>query len=130
METRVKRNALFNKGAHPRPSLCDKSSVHLKISKTIGKTKETKRTKEVKGKQHTQNIENTKHNKYKQNVQIYVAQTGHRSKSVFCLFVFGIIGVFLQVVPLIALVILFSFWFYLWLLMFSNFMFKHVPGNN
>ena len=42
-------NALFNNGAHPRPSLFEESSVHLKISKTIGKTKETKTTKEVKG---------------------------------------------------------------------------------
>ena len=42
-----KVNALFNKGAHPRPSLFEESSVHLKISKNIGKTKETKETKEV-----------------------------------------------------------------------------------
>ena len=42
-----KVNILFNKGAHPRPSLFEESSVHLNISKTIGKTK-TKTTKEVK----------------------------------------------------------------------------------
>ena len=45
-----KVNALFNKGAHPRPSLFEESNVHLKISKAIGKTKETKTTKEVKAK--------------------------------------------------------------------------------
>ena len=28
-----KVNALFNKGAHPHPSLLDESSVHLKLSK-------------------------------------------------------------------------------------------------
>ena len=43
-----KANALFNKRAHPRPSLFEESSVHLNISTTIGKTKETKTTKEVK----------------------------------------------------------------------------------
>ena len=57
METRVKRNALFNKGAHPCPSLFEESSVHLKMSKTIGETKKNKRTKEVKGK-NTKTIEN------------------------------------------------------------------------
>ena len=40
-----KMNALFNKGAHPRPSLFDESSVHLKISKTIGKPKKPKQPK-------------------------------------------------------------------------------------
>ena len=54
-----KVNALFNKGAHPRPSLFEESSVHLKISKTIGKTKETKTTKEVKAKT-IKTIEKTK----------------------------------------------------------------------
>ena len=43
-----KVNALFNKGAYPRPSLFEESSVHLEISKAIGKTKGTKATKEVK----------------------------------------------------------------------------------
>ena len=56
-------NALFNKGAHPRPSLFEESSVHLNISKTIGKTKETKTTKEVKAttiKNHRENQQNKK----------------------------------------------------------------------
>ena len=58
-----KVNALFNKGAHPRPSLFEESSVHLNISKTIGKTNETKTTKEVKGKtikHHRENQTTTK----------------------------------------------------------------------
>ena len=58
-----KVNAFFNKGAHRRPSLFDESSVHLKISKTIGKTKETKTTKEVKAttiKNHRANQNNIK----------------------------------------------------------------------
>ena len=45
-----KVNALFNKGAHPRPSLFEESNVHLEISKAIGQTRETKTTKEVKAK--------------------------------------------------------------------------------
>ena len=55
-----KVNAFFNKGAHPRPSLFEESSVHLKLSKTIGKTKETKTTKEVKTKTIKNHRENQK----------------------------------------------------------------------
>ena len=40
-----KVNALFNKGAHPRPSLFEESSVHLKISKPSGKPKKPKQPK-------------------------------------------------------------------------------------
>ena len=40
-----KVNALFNKGAHPRSSLFEKSSVHLKISKPSGKPKKPKKPK-------------------------------------------------------------------------------------
>ena len=61
-----KVNALFNKGAHPRPSLFEESSVHLKISKTIGKTKETKTTKEVKA----TTIKNHRENQNKQKQQL------------------------------------------------------------
>ena len=38
-------NALFNKGAHPRPSLFGESNVHLKISKPPGKPKKPKQPK-------------------------------------------------------------------------------------
>ena len=53
-----KVNALFNKGAHPRPSLFEESSVHLKLSKTIGKTKETKEVKATTIKNHRENHKN------------------------------------------------------------------------
>ena len=80
-----KMNALFNKGAHPRPSLFEESSVHLKISKTIGKTKETKTTKEVKAK----TIKNHRDNQNNKNFQTDFGQSGHGSESVvvFVLFV-------------------------------------------
>ena len=39
-----KVNALFNKGAHPRPSLFGESNVHLKISKPSGKPKKPKQS--------------------------------------------------------------------------------------
>ena len=42
-----KVNALFKKGAHPRPRFLEESSVHLDISGTIGKAKETKTTEEA-----------------------------------------------------------------------------------
>jgi len=45
-----KVNALFNKGAHPRPSLFEESSVPLEISKTIGKTTTTKTNKTMSAK--------------------------------------------------------------------------------
>ena len=38
-------NALFNKGAHPCPSLFEESSVHLEISKPSGKPKKPKQPK-------------------------------------------------------------------------------------
>ena len=60
-----KVNAFFNKGAHRRPSLFDESSVHLKISKTIGKTKETKTTKEVKAKTIKNHRENQKNKTFR-----------------------------------------------------------------
>ena len=81
-----KVNAFFNKGAHRRPSLFDESSVHLKISKTIGKTKETKTTKEVKATTIKNHRENQKKQK-KQNFQTHVGQSGHGSES-FVFFVF------------------------------------------
>ena len=40
-----KVNALFNKGAHPRPSLFEESSAHLKISKPSRKPKKPKQPK-------------------------------------------------------------------------------------
>ena len=54
-----KVNALFNKGAHPRPSLFEKTSVHLNISKTIGKTKETKEVTAKTIKNHRENQKKT-----------------------------------------------------------------------
>ena len=81
-----KVNALFNKGAHPRPSLFEESNVHLKISKTIGKTKETKTTKEVKAKTIKNHRENQKHQK-QQNFQTHVHFGRHGSESFVCLFV-------------------------------------------
>ena len=88
METRVKWNALFNKGAHPRPSLFEKSSVHLNISNTIGENQRNQNKKRGPG----ENLQTHREYKQKQNktnntkhFQTYVAQTGHRSKS--CVFV-------------------------------------------
>ena len=86
-----KVNALFNKGAHPRPSLFEESSVHLKISKTTGKTTETKTTKEVKA----STIKNRRENQNNNNCQTHVGQSGHGSES---------------------LVFVLLFWFSLWLL--------------
>jgi len=80
-------NALFIKGAHPRPSLFEESSVHLKISKTIGETKETKTTKEVKGKtiKPSRKPKTTKD----KNFQTHVGQSGHGSESFVCFSLFG-----------------------------------------
>ena len=79
-----KVNALFSKGAHPRPSLFEESGVHLKISKTTGKTAETKTTKEVK---ETNIITIGKtNNSTNQNFQTHVGQSGHGSESFFVLY--------------------------------------------
>ena len=83
-----KVNALFNKGAHPRPSLFEESSVHLNISKTIGKTKETKTTKEVK----TTTIQKpsrkpNKRGKHNKTVRPMSAKVDMGLKVLFCLFV-------------------------------------------
>ena len=78
-----KVNALFNKGAHPRPRLFEESSVRLNISTTIGKTKETKETKEAK----TKTIKNHRENQNKQrnqNFQTHVGQSGHGSENLVC----------------------------------------------
>ena len=101
-----KVNALFNKGAHPRPSLFEESSVHLKISKTIGKTKETKEVNAKTIKNHRENPK--RNNNKKQNVKTHVGQSGHGSESLFffvllvfpmvfdsvCLDLFGFFGFF------------------------------------
>ena len=79
-------NALFNKGAHPRPSLFEESSVHLKVTKTIGKTKETKTPKEVKAttiKNHREN----QHNQKKQTFRPMSAKVDMGLKVVFVGFV-------------------------------------------
>ena len=126
-----KVNAFFNKGAHRRPSLFDESSVHLKISKTIGKTKETKTTKEVNAKTIKNHRENQKKQK-KQNFQTHVGQSGHGSESFvfFCFFWFS--RWFLIVFPLTSLVVLVSLVFPMVfdVLKLSHCMFKSVPGNN
>ena len=102
METRVKWSALFNKGAHPRPSLFEESSVHLNISNTIGKTKESKTTKEVKGT--TIKTHREYHtNQTQQNFQTHVGQSGHGSKSFVCFCCVGICRCCLIVVPLTSL---------------------------
>ena len=56
-----KVNALFNKGAHPRPSLFEESRVHVKISKTMGKPKKPKQPKRSRQKL-SNTIEKTKKN--------------------------------------------------------------------
>ena len=102
-----KVNALFNKGAHPRPSLFEESSVHVKISKTIGKTKETKTTKEVKATTINNHRENQT-NQRNQNFQTHVGQSGHGSESFVCFWLFGFSRWFLIVVVLTSLVVLVS----------------------
>ena len=85
-----KVNALFNKGAHPCPSLFEESSVHLNTSKTIGRAKETKTIKEVKA----TTIKTIEKTKRKNDCQTHVGQSGHGSEScVCCLFVGFLDGV-------------------------------------
>ena len=74
-----KVNALFNKGAHPRPSLFEESSVHLKISKPKGKPKKPKQPKRSRQKL-SKTIEKTKKQR-NQNFQTHVGQSGHGSES-------------------------------------------------
>ena len=122
-------NALFNKGVHPRPSLFEKSSVHLKISKTIGKPKETKTTKDVKAKL-SKTIEETKKQR-NQHFQTHVGQSGNGSGS-FGFFVFWFSRWFLVVFVLTSLVVLVSLVFPMVFGVSRLFhcMFKRVPGNN
>ena len=61
-----KVNALFNQGAHPRPSLFEESIVHLGRLQTSGETKETKTTKEAKG----QTVKNNRENKQNNNTKL------------------------------------------------------------
>ena len=82
-----KVNALFNKGAHPRPSLFEESSVHLKISKTIGKTKETKEDKANTIKNHREN----QTNKTKITFRPMSAKVDMGLKVVFVLLVFPMV---------------------------------------
>ena len=78
-----KVNALFNKGAHPCPSLFEESSVHSKIPKSTGKTKETKTTKEVKAKT-IKTIEKTTHNKTTETFRPMSAKVDMGLKVCFC----------------------------------------------
>ena len=82
-----KVNALFNKGAHPRPRFFEESSVHLKISKTTGKTKETKEVKAKINKNHRENQQ-------KQNFRPMSAKVDMGPKVLFVLFCFVVPMVF------------------------------------
>ena len=127
-----KVNALFNKGAHPRPSLFEESSVHLKISKPSGKPKkpnQPKRSRETLSK----TIEKTtKQNQRNQNFQTHVGQSGHGSDSFVFPFVFWFSRWFLIVFALASLVVLVSLVFPMVfdVLKLLHCMFKRVPGNN
>ena len=126
-----KVNALFNKGAHPRPSLFEESSVHLDISKTIGKTKETKTAKEVKAttiKNHRENQTKTK--KPKLSDPCRPKWTWVWKFWFLCLCLFSLW--FLVVFALTSLVVLVSFVFPMVFDVFKllHCMFKRVPGNN
>ena len=113
-----KVNALFNKGAHPRPSLFEESSVHLKISKTIGKTKETtKTTKEVKAKT-IKTIEKTKTTQKIKTFRPMSANVDMGLKVLVVLFCCLVSQWFLIVFALTSLVVLASLVFR-WFLMFS-----------
>ena len=126
-----KVNALFNKGAHPRLSLFEESSVHLNISKTIGKTKEAKTTKEVKA----TTIKNHRENQQTQLSQIIAktmsAKVDMGLKVLFCL----VILVFSMVFGSFCLDLFGCFGFFGFPYGFDVFkllhcMFKRVPGNN
>ena len=121
-----KVNALFNEGAHPRPSHFEESSVHLNISKSIGKTKETKTTKEVKA----TTIKNHRENQQQQNFQTHVGQSGHGS-DFYCFVFFWFSRWFLIVFALTSLVVLASLVFPMVFDVFKllHCMFKRVPGN-
>ena len=124
-------NALFNKGAHPRPSLFEESSVHLKMSKTIGKPKKPKQPKRSRQKL-SKTIEKTKNKKQQQNCQTHVGQSGHGSESVD-VFVCGWFSQWLLIVfALTSLVVLVSLVFPMVFDVFKllHCMFKRVPGNN
>ena len=126
-----KVNALFNKGAHPRPSLFEESSVHLKISKTIGKTTETKDTKEVKAK----TIKNHRENQHKQQQQTKLSDPCQPKWTwvwKFYLFICWFSQWCLIVFALASLVVLVSLVFPMVFDVFKllHCMFKRVPGNN
>ena len=123
-----KVNALFNKGAHPRPILFEESSVHLKILKTIGKTKETKTTKEVKAKTIKNNRENQKENEETKTFRPMSAKVDMGLKVLFFLFVW-FSRWFLIVFALTSLVSL-VFPMVLDVSKLLHCMFKRVPGSN
>ena len=123
-----KVNALFNKGAHPRPSLFEESSVHLKISKTIGKTKETDNQR---GQCNSYQQQSRKQaiNKNKQTFRPMSANVDMGLKVLSLLFWFS--RWFLIVFDLNSLVVLVSLVFPMVLDVFKlvHCMFKRVPWN-
>ena len=121
METRVKWNALFNKGAHPRPSLFEESNVYyLNISKTIGETKETKTAKEVQAKTIKHHRE-TKQTKQTTTFGPMSPRVDMGPKGLFVLFVLVFsTRCFLIVLALTSLVVVFLLVFSM-VLMCSNF---------
>ena len=123
-------NALFNKGAHPRPSLFEESSVHFKISKTIGKTKETKTTKEVKAKTIKTNHRENQNKQKNKTFRPMSAKVDMGLKVLFLLFL--VFSMVLIVVALTSLVVLVSLVFPMVFDVFklSHCMFEREPGNN
>ena len=86
-------NALFNKGAHPRPSLFEESSVHLNISKPSGKPKKPKQPKRSRQKL-SKTIEKTKkQTKQKKTVRPMSAKV-HMGLKVLVVWVFVVLDGF------------------------------------
>ena len=125
-----KVNALFNKGAHPRPSLFEESSVHLNISKTSGKPKKPKQPKRSR-QQLSNTIENTNTNKQTNMFRPMSAKVDMGLKVLFVVFCL-VLPMVLIVVALTSLVVLVSLVFPVVFDVFKclHCMFKRVPGTN
>ena len=126
-----KVNALFNKGAHPRPSFFEESHVHLKISKPSGKPQQTT-NKEVKAK----TIKNHRGNQTTKKTKTFrpmSAKVDMGLKVFVCLFVCTVCFSrwLLIVFALASLVVLVSLVFPMVfdVLELSRCMFKRVPVN-
>ena len=115
-----KVNALFNKGAHPRPSLFEESSVHLKTSGNHRENHRNQSNQRGQGKNYQKPSRKPQNKQNKQNFQTHVGQSGLGSESCSLLLLFGFLDGFLYFLPW-PLWLCWFLWLSRWFLMFSNF---------